>query len=436
MSHDWVARASSFPRLAYGGRLLDESIALMPSKTNSLGDHLSLFGDPSGYYDNLSHLKSHLGRSEIYGRGGAGFPLSKKLNAYEKYRGASIVIVANGSESEILSKKDRALMARHPHLVLDGLAIVGSSLRARQGYIHLKFDDASTIDIMRNALIERAGRDPFEIAISTSDPEVGFVAGVESAVVSAIDGQGGKPLWYLSRPIERGVKKRPTLVANVETLAQLALLARFGSDWYAEVGGSDDSGTRLVTAHHPSAGPMVIEVASGTSYERIVSSLGIARASLSCALVGGYFGQLVEPERLARLRASHFAMRDAGMSQGAGIVAVSANCPLVEAGEIIWYLSRQSSGQCGPCYLGLPELAELWKELAGGSVSAKLLARISQVSEQVFGRGGCAMPDGAVVVSRTALMRFKTEMIIHQGGSCSYVTQNPTFVQVASKAVG
>ena len=412
--------ARSFPRLAFGGRVVGSgNIALMPSSKVLLSEHGSVFGSPQPYFFNLHHLKKQLSENELHGRGGAAFPLSRKLAGYEPYRG-KLIVVANGSEGEYLSRKDEQLIARHPHLVLDGLSILGSALDAKAGYVHVKASKTSSQRILQEALLERTGLDPFRIEISLTASEVGYVAGSESAVVSAINHQGGLPIYLPDRPMVRGVKKRPTLIANVETLAHLALLARFGSDWFSSIGSAGDSGTRLLTVSLPNRSFGVVEVVAGTEFSEIFEALGVSRSQTSCGLLGGYFGQLVDTDKLWSLRASHAFLKEAGFSLGAGVIALAEGCPIAEVSAILEYLASESAGQCGPCYMGLPELAKTWRELASGRVNSNSLSRIVDLCDQISGRGGCAMPDGAVLLARTSLSRFRPELLSHQSGSCNY----------------
>lgn len=417
----------SFPRLAYGGTVGSRGVAVMPSATMSLTEHLAIFGKPDPYYHSLHHLKKQLEKSEIHGRGGAGFPLSRKIAGFENFQG-KVIVVANGSEGEYLSHKDETLMIRHPHLVLDGLAMLSSAFDSRLAYVHLEVSKVRVRQAVEKALAERRGLDPMRIEITTTMPGVGYIAGSESAVISAINRQGGRPTYLPDRPILRGVRKRPTLIANVETLAQLALLARFGATWFTSIGYAGDSGTRLLTVSLPDGGYSVVEVVAGTSFNEVLSLVGVQPDQVSCGLLGGYFGQVLSTDRLWSLRASQSFLREAGLSLGAGVIALAEGCPVAETARIIEYLAGESAGQCGPCYFGLPELARVWQEMASGKVSASSLNRASELCDQIVGRGGCAMPDGAVLLSRSSLNGFLSEILSHQSGTCTFSKSTGTLV--------
>lgn len=419
---------SSFPRLAYDGELLDGcNIAIMPTETLGLQEHLNLLGSPEPYFHSIHHIKKHLAQVEIHGRGGASFPLSRKIAAYESL-GDKPIIVANGSESELLSKKDAALLTRFPHLVIDGLVILGSALGAKTGYVHIKSGNALVEQAVKQALLDRKGADPVSIELSIANSLGGYPAGVESAVISSIQGDGGKPIYLPMRPIVRGVKKRPTLVSNVETLAQLALLTRFGSNWFGEISEDGDAGTRLLTITDVLGMSCVVEVAVGTRISDLLYAINVEPHSANCALVGGYFGQVVDLKTLITARVSLKSIRNLGLSLGAGVIALSQNCPISETASILGYLASQSSGQCGPCYRGLPELAKLWSDLEHGKFHPRLIERVGEVGDQIIGRGGCAMPDGAVLLARSTLRLFGGEVEVHRSGDCSFGLMRSTFV--------
>ena len=182
-------------------------------------------------------------RSGLRGRGGADFPTARKLRAVAERRRTGPVIV-NGSETEPASAKDRLLLARLPHLVLDGAVLAAGAVGAGKVIVKVGENAIDAVSALEGAVSVRE-RDPVPIEI-VSAPE-GYVAGEESAVVHYLNGGAQLPTFVPPRPFERGYRGRPTLIQNPETLAQLALVARFGSRWYRELGTVADPGSALVT---------------------------------------------------------------------------------------------------------------------------------------------------------------------------------------------
>ena len=177
--------------------------------------------------------------SGLTGHGGAGFPLHRKLEAVIAARGRAIV-VANGAEGEPASAKDRWLLARRPHLVLDGLQLVARGANATDAFLYV--NHRVRVSDLDDVLAERrrAGLDP--VAVTVAAAPNAFISGEETAVVSHVSGSAALPRFKSPRVTERGVRGRPTLVSNVETLALLALIARRGAHWFRGAGTADATG--------------------------------------------------------------------------------------------------------------------------------------------------------------------------------------------------
>src|SRR5207249_605571 len=210
--------------------------------------------------------------SGLTGRGGAGFPTAIKLRAVADSR-ARTVVVANGVEGEPPSAKDRFLLAQNPHLVLDG-AEAAAAVGARDVVIALAEGAAHARARMAAAIEARRGtaRARFQL-VSAPDR---FVAGEESALVQLLNGGPAKPTFVPPRPFERGVDGRPTLVQNVETLANIGLIARFGPAWFRELGTAAEPGTVLVTVSGAVRDPGVYEVELGMPLRQIIQLCGDA----------------------------------------------------------------------------------------------------------------------------------------------------------------
>ncbi|MEO9174978.1 MAG: proton-conducting membrane transporter, partial [Gaiellales bacterium] len=197
----------------------------------SLAQHVARFGDVPDRKG--ARLIDELEASGLAGRGGAGFPTHRKLRAVLGARRTPIV-VANGMEGEPASAKDRFLLSVAPHLVLDGAVLAAAAVGAETVHVCVPRGPRSTRPALERAIEERRllGRDGPRIHLWSLPPR--YVAGEETAVVSLLNGADARPTMTPPRPFERGVDGRPTLLQNVETLAHLALIARFGAAWFRE----------------------------------------------------------------------------------------------------------------------------------------------------------------------------------------------------------
>ena len=203
---------------------------------------------------------------------------------------------------------------------------------------------------------------------------------------------------------------------NVETLAHVALVARFGAAWFRRVGTSENPGTMLLTVNGPGP-PLVVEAALGSSL-RAATGLGAnALAHTRAFLLGGYGGAWVSPEVFGDLAVSESAARRAGATLGAGVIVPLPRdvCPLAEMADVVRYMEGQGAGQCGPCVHGLAELAEAMDRLAyGGPGGSQRPDRILEICTLVEGRGACRHPDGVVRFVRSGLGLFAHEVTSHQ----------------------
>ncbi len=379
-----------------------------------LGTHLDRWGD---VLHEPRRLIKELELSGLRGHGGAWFPVGAKWRAVAEESRRRPVVVANGAEGEPASHKDAFLLSHAPHLLLDGLALAASTLRAEHAIAYVP---ASSIATVEAALAERRtyGLDPIAVEVVES-PDT-FIAGQESAVVSAIGGRrGALPSFAgLTSIRERGIGGRPTLVQNVETLAHVALVARFGAEWFRNVGTTEDPGTMLLTVSRPDR-HFVVEAALGSSLRTAAGLDENEAADTRAFLLGGYGGAWVSPQVFAELPTSEKAARRAGATLGAGVIVPLPHdvCPLAEMADVVRYMEGQGAGQCGPCVHGLAELVQAMDRLAYSTRGASR-DRILETCTLVEGRGACRHPDGVVRFIRTGLRVFADEIVSHQRGPC------------------
>jgi NADH:ubiquinone oxidoreductase subunit F (NADH-binding) len=351
-------------------------------------------------------------RAGLRGRGGAAFPTAVKLQAVARRRGA--VVVANGTEGEPASAKDRTLMSVAPHLVLDGVSLAAESVGATEAIIAIDRTATRAIAAVTTALAERAAvaADTVPIRIAATPPR--YVTGEESALINWINGGEAIPTFVPPRPSERGVRRRPTLVDNVETLAHLALIARFGADWFRTVGTAADPGTALVTLSGWVAAPGVHEIGLGTRLTDVLRAAGAPPPA--AVLVGGYAGRWISGDRIADVTLDPASLSAAGGAFGCGAVSVlgTAGCGLIETARVAHWMAAQSAGQCGPCVNGLPAIARALDALVAGDHRGPTEADLHRWLGLVEGRGACHHPDGVAGFVRSALATFADEIHRHR----------------------
>jgi NADH:ubiquinone oxidoreductase subunit F (NADH-binding) len=366
-------------------------------------------------------LLDEIERSGLQGRGGAAFPTARKIRAVGA--GRRTAVVANGLEREPLSMKDRTLLVNAPHLVLDGASIAAAVVGAPEVIVGVDRSAPGVIAAVEAAIRERAAASADRVTFRVEAAPGRYVSGEESALIHWLNGGDARPTSVPPRPFERGVHGRPTLVNNVETLAHLALIARFGARWFASLGTPDSPGTALITVSGQVARPGVFEVPLGIPLSEALEAADATRAAgaVQAVLIGGYFGTWVPGDALPSLRLSPGSLRAAGASFGCGALFAlgPGSCGLAETARVTRWLAGQSAGQCGPCVNGLPAIATAVEGLVAGDRDHACAARLHRWTRMVEGRGACRHPDGVVHFVRSALQVFAGEIEAHrQLGPC------------------
>ena len=358
----------------------------------------------------------------LTGRGGAAFPTHRKLTAVADQKGRPVV-VGNGAEGEPASDKDKMLLWSSPHLVLDGLQLAAETVGARKVHLYVH-REPRLVQRLQSALAERAttGLDRLPVSLVTAPPR--FLAGEASALASRVEGGPALPRFNPPRMSERGVNGAPTLVQNVETLAQLALISRYGPAWFRAIGTSAEPGSMLTTVQRANGCGEVTETAIGTP---IAELLKLAEHPAQAVLVGGYHGAWLTPEQAKHLTLSNADLRPLGAAVGAGVLAAlpTDRCGLVESARVVQYLASESAGQCGPCLNGLPRIAATLWQLAEHRSAPAARDDLHRWSKLVERRGACHHPDGTVRFLRSALTVFADEVMLHETGRCSAGTYEP-----------
>jgi len=410
-------------RQPMSGRQLDGQLPrLMPAHGPApvdLQGHLERFG-PLPYRGAPHRLIGEVEEAGLTGRGGAAFPTHRKLAAMAAGRGPAPVVVGNGAEGEPASNKDKALLWFSPHLVLDGLQLAAEAVGSVTVglYFHRNPRLRARLEV---AIAERAaaGLDAARAELIEAPPR--FLAGEESALASRVSGGLALPRFKPPRASQRGVAGRRTLVQNVETLAHLALIARYGAAWFRSAGTPDEPGSMLATLHHPDGRMGVVETTLGAPIADLLPQPAQA------VLVGGYHGAWLPADQAELLPLANAALRPLGAAVGAGVLAAlpGDRCGLAETARVVRYLALESAGQCGPCFNGLPRMAGALEELAGPRPSPRVQADLERWSGLVAGRGACHHPDGTVRLVRSALRVFAAEIGCHADGYCTGTSRQP-----------
>ena len=389
-----------------------------PERPEDLRAHQDRLGRGTGPHP--AALLAALAEADLRGRGGAGFPTAAKLAAVRDNAlatGSTPIAVANGEEGEPGSAKDRYLLRYRPHLVLDGLSHACRIIGARRAHVYVS--DPVAAGAVRTALAERLALDPLpETEIDVVEVEHSYVAGEESAVVRFLDGGPALPTAKPPRAYQHGVGGVPTLVSNVETLAQIALVAA-----------GLPADTRLVTVTTTAAATAtaiggfgavreLYEVPRGTSLRDLATAhLGATGAGrLRAVMVGGLFGGIHGPDALDLL-IDPAPPVTAGARVAPGCAAIRLigpeECPVDVVAEALGFLAEQSSRQCGVCVSGTRALSETVARATRGTATRADRDALTRWAQLLPGRGACGLLDAAAGLAGTLAANFPDLLDAH-----------------------
>lgn len=352
----------------------------------------------------------------LTGLGGAHFPLARKIESALSSAGPRVV-VCNAAEDEPGSRKDRALLLRNPHVVLEGALIAAVTLDARAVIVYVSALADEELDSVAAAYAEIADRYPFtELRIVRADPR--YVSGEATAAVDAINGGPGKPTGQPPFPTERGVDGLPTLVANSETLANLPRIVR------AAWAGEPAPRSRLATVSGDIVHPGVYEIDPGTdTFGDLFARAGALTGSglLKAFQPGGPSTRFL-PADCADIRIADAAIRTAGSQPGCLAVRVLATstCIVEICEEITGFFSREQCGQCPPCRMKTQTYHRTLQQVARQKGSRDLLDKLSVIEEFVADMPHkCSLIDMPTPPVDSARSLFPNDFTAHtEHGSC------------------
>jgi NADH:ubiquinone oxidoreductase subunit F (NADH-binding) len=398
--------------VAAGPRLLRGVVA-----PPTISSHRELWAAPRP--TDVDELVARTDAVGLRGRGGAGFPFSRKL-ATAAASGRKRGVIVNVAEGEPGSAKDSALMITVPHLVLDGAELVAGALDCGTVTVILPGERPAVTAAVRAAVAERPGRVAYELV------ETGgmFVGGQARAVVELVEGRENLPVTSWSPEAVSGVRGRPTLLSNAETFAHVAVVSALGAGAYLEAGLPQEPGTTLLTVAGDSPGGIVLEVPFGVPLASVLAWCGYAADGP--VLMGGYHGAWMPVHEVHRRTVSRADLAAGGATLGAGVVLPlgATTCPVRTTASIVDYLAAHSARRCGPCKNGLPALAAAVTELAGAGGRAAA-HRVRDLVGLVDGRGACAHPDGTARLVRSLSTAFPAEVTAHEQGGCLHTPVSP-----------
>ena len=374
-------------------------------------------------------------KAELRGRGGAGYPTWKKWEMVAKSHATTHYLCANAGEHEPGTFKDRYLIQRNPHLLIEGALIAAYAVGAREAYLYVNGSFHDEIEIVKKAMAEAKregywGENLLETGVAINlkfSPGTGsYVAGEETGMLEVIEGRQAKPRPkppYF--PSYMGLYGKPTVVNNAETLANVPLIIKNGADWYRGIGSPGSFGTMLFSLSGDVNRPGVYELPFGTPLRTLIERHGNGvknGRSVKAVLPGGPSNGFVTEQNLdVCLNVESLKAIGSGIGSGGVIVYDDRTCMVRTLLEFERFFARESCGQCPPCQLGTQNMAAVLQRFENGEGVLDDLTYISQLCGIVKGRGYCYLVTGAAVLFESSLKHFRHEYEAHiRGKSCPY----------------
>ena len=370
--------------------------------------------------------------SGLRGRGGAAFPVGRKWQFAAEAPGARKYVVCNGGEDEPGSRKDRLLMENYPHKIVEGVLLCSYAIGAREAFLYVNREYDAAIASLEGALAEareagflgeRLFGTDYGVDLQVHRAPTTYVAGEDSAAIESLEGKEALPREKPPYPATNGFQDMPTIVNNVETLANVPAIVDRGGAWYRGIGTEGSAGTMLFTTLERVKRPGIYELPFGTPlrdlYEGCAGGLDDPRP-LRAILPGGPSSGFLTPDSLD-LPLDHQAFRDAGSALGCGVMTYypEGTCMVEETLNIARFFAAESCGQCSACQMETQQLVRILEQVQNGKANAAALATVDRVIQFARGKGFCSLISMPAPPLQSALRLFPEDFQHHlEHGTC------------------
>ena len=365
-------------------------------------------------------------KSGLRGRGGGGFPTGLKWKFTAANRGGKSYVVCNGDEGDPGAFMDRSVMEGDPHKLLEGMAIAGFAIGADEAYIYVRAEYPLAIKRLRIAIKQAEERNflgknimgsDFSFDIHIKEGAGAFVCGEETALLASIEGERGMPRPKPPFPANKGLFGRPTLINNVETLANIPLIISKGADWFASMGTEKSKGTKTFALTGEVNNTGLIEVPMGTTLREIIFDIGGGIRNgkkFKAVQIGGPSGGCLTEEHLD-LEMDYDNLIKAGAMVGSGgLVVMNEDTCIVEVARFFMnFTQNESCGKCVPCREGTKNLLKILERIVNGQGKMEDLDTLEELSNAVKDGALCGLGKTAPNPVLSTLKYFRDEYIAH-----------------------
>jgi len=367
-----------------------------------------------------------LKRAGLQGRGGAGFPTGLKWDFVSKSTGIPKYIICNADESEPGTFKDRVILEGDPHSIIEAMAIAGFAVGANHGYIYIRGEYKLAQERMSIAieqaraygfLGENIFGTGFNFDLVVHSGAGAYICGEETALIESIEGKRGEPRARPPYPTTHGLWGKPTLVNNVETLANVTPIIRNGADWYRRLGTPSSPGTKVYTILGNVNITGMIEVPMGITLREVITIYAGGmkhNGTFKLAQTGGSSGSII-PASLQDTPMDFESFRRAGVSLGSGALLIcDENTCVVDLTRVLLnFFRRESCGKCTPCRIGTRKLYEILTHIADGVGTMQDIVDMERIFPPLEQLSNCGLGTTAGTPVAGMLNHFRAEVEAH-----------------------
>ncbi len=365
-------------------------------------------------------------RSGLRGRGGAGFPTGRKLQFVAKAPGHPKYVVCNADESEPGTFKDRLILEGDPHSLLEAMAIAGYAIGAPEGYIYIRGEYHLAYARLEKAIAQAKamgllGQNIFGSAFSF-DVHVhagagAYICGEETALLESLEGKRGEPRARPPYPVTEGLWGKPTAINNVETLANIPPILRYGSGWFRSYGTVRSPGTKVYTILGNVNATGLIEVPMGITLREVIAiyAKGMRKGStLKLAQTGGSSGSIM-PASLQDTPMDYESFANAGVALGSGALLIcdQDTCVVDLARVLVNFFQHESCGKCTPCRIGTGHIHRILTNIAEGTGKLSDLDQLLELAQGLDQVSNCGLGQTVATPIRDVLKHFRAEVEAH-----------------------
>ncbi|MBQ9246493.1 NADH-quinone oxidoreductase subunit NuoF [bacterium] len=365
-------------------------------------------------------------KSGLRGRGGGGFPTGIKWKFTAANRGGKSYVVCNGDEGDPGAFMDRSVMEGDPHKLLEGMAIAGFAIGADEAYIYVRAEYPLAIKRLRKAIADAEEKhylgknimgSDFSFTIHIKEGAGAFVCGEETALIASIEGERGMPRPKPPFPANKGLFGRPTLINNVETLANVPLIILNGADWFAKMGTEKSKGTKTFALTGEVNNTGLIEVPMGTTLRQIIFDIGggiRGGKKFKAVQIGGPSGGCLTEQHLDITMDYDSLLQAGAMIGSGGLVVMAEDTCMVEVARFFMnFTKNESCGKCVPCREGTKNILKILEKIVAGKGEMEDIERLEDLAKTVKDGSLCGLGKTAPNPVLSTLKYFKDEYIAH-----------------------